>query len=98
MLRIAHSPLALTDAQKIWLYSFERWGEKQANTYLAGLDKTYRRLALDPAKGADISSLRPGYRRYRYKGHVIVYRYTPTTLEIFRILHERMDIARHTLQ
>lgn len=98
MLKIAKSPLALKDAQSIWVYSFKQWGESQASAYLQGLDKTIRELAVMPNKGTDISFLRKDYRRYRYKSHVIVYRNTPTKLEIMRILHVRMDIARHKLK
>ncbi|MCJ8270893.1 MAG: type II toxin-antitoxin system RelE/ParE family toxin [Psychrosphaera sp.] len=97
MLKIAKSPLALKDAQSIWVYSFKQWGESQANAYLQGLDSTIRELAVVPNKGIDISFLREGFRRYRYKSHVIVYRYTLEKLEILRILHVRMDIARHRL-
>jgi toxin ParE1/3/4 len=97
VLKIAKSPLALEDAQAIWVYSFKHWGESQANAYLQGLDSTIRELAFTPNKGVDIDFLRKGYQRFRYKSHVIVYRCTKTRLEILRILHVRMDIARHKL-
>ncbi|MFT4929057.1 MAG: toxin ParE1/3/4 [Phenylobacterium sp.] len=98
MLNISKSPLALKDAQDIWVYTYHQWGETQANAYLQGLDDTIRQLAQYPATGISINEVRQGYRRCRYKSHLIIYQASETTLDIMRILHGRMDITRHPLQ
>lgn len=98
MRKILRSPLALKDAQKIWLHSYETWGETQANHYLIGLDATIKKLAESPEYGLNIHQLRPGYYRYKYESHLIIYRYTQTQLEVVRILHKRMDIIRHKIR
>lgn len=98
MLDILRSPLALKDAQNIWLYSYEQWGEEQANRYLHGLNAAIMSLAENPRLGRDIGEARAGYYRYQYQRHLVVYRFSQTSLEIMRILHQRMDISRHTVQ
>lgn len=98
MLSIVKRPTAQKDVKNIWSYTYQQWGEPQANRYLAGLNKSVMALAENPSLGRSIQHVRAGYLRYRYQNHFIVYRYTEDTLEIFRILHERMDIAQHRLQ
>lgn len=95
MLKILKRPTALKDIKSIWTYSYKKWGETQANQYLQGLDLSVMALAEKPLLGRSINNVRVGYRQHRYRHHFIIYRHSDETLEIFRVLHERMDIARH---
>ena len=36
-----------------------------------------------------------GYRMYHHQHPLVIYRLTPTTMEIVRILDEKMNIKRH---
>nr|WP_244103058.1 type II toxin-antitoxin system RelE/ParE family toxin [Burkholderia gladioli] len=41
------------------------------------------------------SHARDEYRRYLAGSHVVFYRETTTTLDMIRVLHQRMDVDRH---
>ena len=45
MPRIFKRALVEQDLVNIWLYTFDEWGEKQANKYLDDLDNAIRLLA-----------------------------------------------------
>ena len=98
MLDIIRRPLALRDTKDIWLYTREKWGEKQANQYLHKLDNAINGLAVQPKKGKKADFIHKNVYLYRAQRHVILYYFDDTTLIISRILHERMDIKRHKLQ
>jgi toxin ParE1/3/4 len=51
MLKIHISALAESDLIGIWQYSFEEWGEIQADKYLDQLDGGIRKLADKPEWG-----------------------------------------------
>ncbi|WP_230469130.1 MULTISPECIES: type II toxin-antitoxin system RelE/ParE family toxin [Burkholderia] len=39
--------------------------------------------------------VRDGYVRYAVGAHVVFYRETNDTIDMLRVLHQRMDIERH---
>ena len=45
--------------------------------------------------GLATEDIRPGYRKVGVGSHVMYFRMWADTLEIVRILHWRMDVARH---
>lgn len=95
MLEIVKRARAEQDLIDIWLYTFERWGEAQADAYLDELGQGIANLARTPKIGVDYSQIRPGYRRYGINRHRIYYRLTETAVEIVRVLHESMDVDAH---
>ncbi|HBK07703.1 MAG TPA: hypothetical protein DDZ81_17930 [Acetobacteraceae bacterium] len=52
-------------------------------------------LAEFPEIGRDASHVRPGYRKIETASHSVFYRNTPVGVVIVRVLHQRMDFARH---
>ena len=86
---------AEADVVDIYRYTFEHFGEAQANTYHDGLNDCFELLADTPLIGRDYSFLRPGLRRYGHASHSVYYRLTDTGIVILRVLHQRMDPARH---
>ncbi|MCJ8267814.1 MAG: type II toxin-antitoxin system RelE/ParE family toxin [Psychrosphaera sp.] len=98
MLNIVRKPLALRDTKDIWLYSCGKWGEKQADSYLNKLNNALNRLAANPALGKKAIFIRKDVRLYHTEHHIVLYYYSNTTLTIARVLHEKMDLARHKLQ
>ena len=95
MLKIVKRPLAKTDIKKIWRYTYDNWGEKPADDYTYGLGHVIEAMLDNPKIGINIDYIRPGYRMYHYRHHLVIYRLTPTTIEIARILGEKMDVERH---
>ncbi len=87
---------AKTDLKDIGRYTQNKWGRAQRDKYLAMLDGCFQDLADEPLKGRDCSDIRDGYRKYSAGRHVIFYHQIPIdTIEIVRILHDRMDVERH---
>ncbi|WP_454819373.1 type II toxin-antitoxin system RelE/ParE family toxin [Labrys neptuniae] len=39
--------------------------------------------------------MREGYLKYNVGSHIVFYRRMEQTIDIIRILHQRMDIGRH---
>ncbi|WP_207099867.1 type II toxin-antitoxin system RelE/ParE family toxin [Paracoccus shandongensis] len=68
----------------------------QAERYLTQLDQTFHILAETPTLGRDCGDLKPGLLSIPCNRHVIFFRRDPAgTVEILRILHQRMDFPRH---
>lgn len=88
------TPLAETDLEDIWTYTFERWSLEQAEHYVGELAAAFERLARGEWVGRS-SRAGDGYRRYLVGAHVVFYRETTETLDVIRVLHQRMDVDRH---
>jgi toxin ParE1/3/4 len=86
---------AESDLVGIWQYSFEQWGELQADKYLDELDSGIRKLADNPESGLKRDHVRAGYRALIVGSHAVYYTVTPDTVHIIRVLHGRMDPDRH---
>jgi toxin ParE1/3/4 len=96
VIRPLFRPRAVRDLDEIWSYTARRWGIAQAEHYIRSIRDICLALAAGERSGTDASDLRPGYRRCRTGRHVIFYRTGPDeTVEIVRILHERMDLPTH---
>lgn len=95
MLEIVTRPRARQDLKDIWRYSFEEWGEAQADKYLREIDTGIARLRANPKIGKPRDDLRPGYRSLRVNEHMVYYMLTPWAIRIVRVLHARMDPDRH---
>jgi plasmid stabilization system protein ParE len=54
-----------------------------------------RWLGTNAKKGTPCDDLSPGYWRFREGRHVIFYRLSVRTVDVIRILHERMLPRRH---
>jgi toxin ParE1/3/4 len=92
--------LELTEAPDRYLveidvYSFRNFGEDRADRYLLGLHERFQKLAERPNLARSADRLRPGYRRFRHMSHVIFFQVIDDGIRIVRVLHQRMDPARH---
>ncbi|MDW9232878.1 toxin ParE1 (plasmid) [Burkholderia cepacia] len=88
------TPLAEADLEDIWIYTFDRWSLEQAERYVGDLVMAFERLARRewvgrPSRAGDV------YWRYLVGSHVVFYRETADTLDVIRVLHQRMDVDRH---
>lgn len=86
---------AEADLIGIGVYSFETWGEAQADRYLGALEHGIGKLVEDPESGTRRDELREGYWSVRLKHHVVFYTFTDAEVRIRRALHEVMDVGRH---
>ena len=95
MSQVVLSPKAKTDLSRIWDYTFEEWGVDQADKYVRELWAAIQEQANDHTTSADISDVRPGYRKFRSGSHVIFFKLTGEGIDVIRILHQKMDFDRH---
>ena len=86
---------AQTDVENIYRYTYETFGEGQADTYHEALFERFEGLDENPLMGRDYSELRPHLRRLEHRSHSIYYRVDDQGILILRILHSSMDPARH---
>lgn len=97
MLKLHQQAKAREDLKKIWLYSFENYGEKQADKYYDELITAMERLKDNPHIGVSCDYIRSGYRQYQVNRHLIFYRLSKCNkkIHIVRVLHDRMEHKRH---
>lgn len=94
MKALVFSPAAQTDIADIWDYSFAVWGPDQADSYIDAIRDTCHALADGRRRGRD-TDVRPGTLKFPTGSHMVYYRERAGRLEVIRILHQRMDVARH---
>ena len=96
MSRYLLSPAAQADLEEIWDYTAERWDVDQAEEYLRGLQHAIERAAANPRVGRSCDEIRPGYRKLAAGSHTLYYRLSADgTVDVVRVLHQRMDVDRH---
>ena len=86
------SKKAVVDLDEIWLYTVETWSLAQADRYYSLIFDEIDHICEHPTSGKSLDHIRKGYRASKVKSHLIFYRLIDETIEIIRILHERMDI------
>lgn len=86
------SKKAIADLEEIWLYTAKNWSVQQADRYYNLIFSEINYLSKNVNAGKSMEHVRKGYRASKVKSHYIFYRIVNNTLEVIRILHERMDI------
>ena len=88
---------ASDDLYKIWEYTFDTWSETQADKYYATLESAFAEIASSSDRiGKPYDVIMPGLRAYHVKRHLVFYSIQDNGRAlIIRILHEKMDYARH---
>ena len=96
MYSIRFTEQADADLLSIYIYTYNTWNEAQAIEYTDGLKVAVNKLAKNPDRlgTVDRSTVRPGYRSYRYQSHLVFYRVSGQFVEVVRILHKRMDVGK----
>lgn len=85
----------MTDIEAIGDYGIERFGLTQALKYHCGLESRFDLLSEFPRIGSPCYDLRQGLYRLPYKSHAIFYAIASDHVLIVRVLHARVDFARH---
>ena len=83
---------AKQDLVEIGEYTERTWGHAQKQRYLEQISKRFAALRENPNIGSPRNDIRAGYRVLRSGRHLIFYLTSEDTIEIVRILHDRMDI------
>tara|TARA_B100001250_G_scaffold409377_1_gene433599 strand:+ start:2150 stop:2449 length:300 start_codon:yes stop_codon:yes gene_type:complete len=91
-LQIHKQALAEQDLLDIWLYSYQQWGEAQADHYLDELNTAMQGLIDYPLAYRERLEFSPPVRICHHARHLIVYVVAERYLHIVRVLHESMDI------
>ena len=92
------SKRAVSDLEKIWLYTFNTWSVEQADRYYSLIIDEIEYICRNIDSGKSMNYVRKGYRASKVKSHLIFYPVYNDTVEIIRILHERMDIDNRLIE
>ncbi len=86
---------AIEDLDKIWVFTLNKWSKKQADRYYDLIIEEIEFIANNSMTGKSVELTRKNYRVTKVKSHLIFYRKAEnSTIEIVRILHQRMDIKK----
>lgn len=88
------SKAAIKDLESIWLFTTQRWSERQAERYIQLIMDEIHSISVHPYAGINYEHLRKGYYASKVKSHLIFYRIKSDKVEVIRILHERMDLLQ----
>ncbi len=84
---------AVKDLSDIWSYTVETWSESQADKYYKLIINACSTIAKKPQIGKVYPEIYLGLKGKLTSKHIIFYReMEDQSIEITRILHERMDL------
>ena len=84
---------AVKDLSDIWNYTFDAWSESQADKYYKLILNACAAIAKKPQQGKVYEEIYPDLKGEKASKHIIFYRVMEDkSIEITRILHERMDL------
>jgi toxin ParE1/3/4 len=93
------SEKAVSDLEKIWLYTFNKWSREQADKYYNIIINEIEFIVNNYEFCRTMDYVRPGYRMSKVKSHLIFFKKsTDNLIEIIRILHQNMDIENRLLE
>lgn len=91
--KVRISEYAISDLEKIWLFTFNKWSKEQADRYHNLILDEIEFIALNFELCRKMDHIRSGYRMSKVKSHLVFFRKaTDDSIEIIRILHQSMDI------
>jgi toxin ParE1/3/4 len=83
------------DIEGILQYTYETYGDEQRRIYAAALDHALVIITGNPGLGHRRPDLSDRHRAFTVEQHVLVYTVSGQRINIARVLHGRMDFARH---
>jgi len=92
---VKFSEAAAEDIEIIFERSVTDFGLNQTELYYSSLKKCFDLLDNNQQMGSEATDVKSGYHRFIHQSHVIFYRISDEGIFIIRILHKRMDIAKH---
>ena len=95
MHRIFTHPRAEQDLLDIWLYTFDKWGERQTDAYIDELNAILQILAEQPLMCRERTEFTPPVRIHHHAQHLVVYLALNNGINVIRVLHESMEVGEH---
>lgn len=93
MAKIIFKQKAIDDLNAIWEYTFEKWSEKQDDTYYEALKFDCLQIGKNRFLGKEYTEICKGIFGLKSGKHIIFYQLiSDETIEIIRILHQQMDL------
>ncbi len=92
---VEFSEAAAKDIEIIFERSVIDFGLNQTELYYSSLKNCFDLLDKNPQMGSEATDIKSGYHRFLHQSHVIFYQISDEGIFIVRILHKRMDIAKH---
>jgi toxin ParE1/3/4 len=89
MRRYILSKRAEQELLEIFIFGHERFGERQADIYAAGLDHAFQLLGENPRMGRAADTISAGVRRHGHGAHVILYELTRNGIRVLAVVHGR---------
>lgn len=87
------SEKAISDLEKIWLYTLSKLSKDQADRYHNQIFDEINYIVGNFEICRRIDYIKPGYRISKVKSHLIFFKKSEDNIiEIIRILHQNMDI------
>lgn len=83
---------AKLDLADIWLSTAERWGVDQADDYVRAIESRLGRIRDFPESYPKYHCSHGSFRKARSGEHLIFYIVGETSIEVVRVLHNRMDV------
>lgn len=90
-------PAAKADLQDVWRYTADRWGEAQAENYMASLKRACHELMDSPLLGKPVPDVGEAVLVCRCRHHCIFYLETQEQVTFLAFMHEKRDALRHVL-
>jgi toxin ParE1/3/4 len=85
---VRYTKRAERDLDEIARFTFEKWGNEQAEIYIRGLYRACRLIAQYPLLGRPCGPSRPKWRRLEHGSHVILYAAATSGITVQRIVHQ----------
>ena len=93
MAKVIFRQKAIDDLNAIWIYTYDKWSEKQADTYYASLEFACTQLGANPQLGKEYEAIKSNLLGLRTGSHIIFYQVVnEEETEIVRILHAQMEL------
>ena len=84
---------AKEDLKQIAIHTYNNWGIKKRNLYLAQMDDCFNNLAENPDIGKKCDLVKHGYLKFPQGSHLLFYtKSDENIISIIRILHKNMDV------
>ncbi|ESQ88462.1 hypothetical protein ABAC460_15630 [Asticcacaulis sp. AC460] len=82
------------DLTAIYFYTFDSFGENQADLYTNRMISAFELLAQMPFSGRKVAHIHSDTRSFPHESHVIYYEVVDSDVVIIRILHHAQDPLR----
>ncbi len=86
---------AKTDLIEIWNYTASTWNVQQADHYIGIIHAALGRAASGVDKARDSENVRPSLKRIRCGSHFAFLVFREDSIQVVRVLHERMNFDDH---